>query len=396
MRKLSLAVIGMYISVLSAYSQSTSAGDSSHYKSKKLNLDEVNLVTGYYQQTGDHSAVTGGVGTEALNDIATTIELRLYKYDRKQRRHNFNLELGVDHYTSASSDKIDPYTISSPSHSDTRVYPSIGWTVQNEEKKTTFGLTGSLSNEFDYQSYGLGASFTKASKDNNREFSARAQAYFDTWKVIYPIELRGGAEHNEESSPRNSFSASLSLAQVVNTNLQLLLVTEPTYQNGLLATKYQRVYFTNSDVKAETLPNSRVKIPLGVRANYFLGDRFIVRSFYRYYQDDWGVKAHTLDLETPIKLTPFASLTPFYRYYTQAAADYFAPYAQHTPAEAFYTSDYDLSKFHSQFFGAGIRLVPLKGVLGIAKWNSVELKYGHYIRSNNLQSNQLSLHIKVK
>src|SRR6476620_5445658 len=140
MRKLSLAVIGMYISVLSAYSQSTLAGDITHYKSKKLSLDEVNLVTGYYQQTGDHSAVTGGVGTEALNDIATTIELKLYKYDRKQRRHNFNLELGVDHYTSASSDKIDPYTISSPSHSDTRVYPSIGWTVQNEEKKTTIGL----------------------------------------------------------------------------------------------------------------------------------------------------------------------------------------------------------------------------------------------------------------
>ena len=178
--------------------------------------------------------------------------------------------------------------------------------------------------------------------------------------------------------------------------MQVMFLFDPAYQKGLLATKYQRVYFTDGSERAETLPDNRFKIPLGVRANYFLGDNIILRSFYRYYQDDWGLKAHTVDIETAVKLTPFVSLSPFYRFYSQNAVDYFAAYAQHNSAETFYTSDYDLSKFTSNFFGAGIRLAPPKGVLGIQNWSSFELRYGHYTRSNGLHSDQLTLHIKFK
>ena len=46
----------MYITLIHAFSQSSSH-DSSGYKSKKLSLDEVNLVSSYYNQTADKSAV---------------------------------------------------------------------------------------------------------------------------------------------------------------------------------------------------------------------------------------------------------------------------------------------------------------------------------------------------
>lgn len=401
MRKLSLTVIGMYVTILSAFSQNQITADSSAYKNKKLALDEINFVSGYYHQNGNNSAVTGGIGTEKLTDLANTIELKLSRYDSRFRKHSFDFEMGVDHYSSASSDKIDPYTISSPSHADTRFYPSLTWTLENPEKRTTVGLTGAFSKEFDYVSRGLGASITKTSKDNNREFTARLQAYLDTWSVIYPVELRvitGRREHSgiQGYSPRNSYNASFSLSQVVNTSFQVLLIAEPSYQSGLLATKYQRVFFTDGSEKTETLPGTRMKIPLGIRANYFIGDRFILRSFYRYYQDNWGLKAHTIDLEMPVKISAFASLSPFYRFYSQNGVDYFAPYARHAPTDTYFTSDYDLSRFTSHYYGAGIRLSPPRGVFGIQKVNSLELRYGHYQRSNGLQSNQVSLHLRIK
>lgn len=399
MRKIPLTIIGFYVSILSAFSQTTPT-DSSAYKARKLQLDEIDFVSGYYHQDGNHSAVTGGIGTEKLTDLANTIELKFSSYDHRQRKHNLSFELGVDHYTSASSDKIDPYTISSASSADTRVYPSLSWSRQNEQKGSTIGASLSFSNEFDYTSLGAGLSFAKASKDNNRELSVKAQAYLDRWRVILPIELRsrtrGDDEDEGNSMPRNSYNIGLTYTQVINQNLQMLFTVEPTYQSGLLATKYQRVYFTDNSLQAETLPDHRLKLPLGVRANYFAGDRVIIRSFYRYYQDDWGLKAHTLDLELPVKVSSFFSVSPFYRYYTQNSVDYFAPYMMHSPGEQFFTSDYDLSKFHSQFFGMGIRLVPPKGVLGLQRWNSLELRYGHYNRSNNLTSNEVSLHIKLK
>lgn len=396
MRKLSLAAIGMYLSILSAFSQPT---DSSQYKTRKLKLEEVNFVSGYYHQTGDNSAVTGGIGSEKLTDFANTIELKFSRYDSKFRKHSLGFELGIDHYSSASSDKIDPNTISSASSADTRIYPSASWSIQNEKKRTVFGINASFSNEFDYKSFGIGTSFAKTSEDNNREFSARLSAYFDKWSVILPIELRAPGSSStgiSSSEPRNSYNASFSISQVVNKNLQLLLIAEPTYQSGLLATKYQRVYFKDSSLKAENLPDTRMKIPLGIRANYFIGDRFVIRSFYRFYRDDWGLTAHTADIEIPIKITAFFSLSPFYRYYTQSAIDNFAGYRVHDPSEKYFTSDYDLSKFNSNFFGAGIRMVPEKGVFGIQKLNSLELRVGHYSRSNGLASNEVSLHLKLK
>src|SRR3954468_19655257 len=155
MRKITLAALGMYVSILSAFSQSKTAEDSSLYKSRKLNLEEVNFVSGYYHQDGNNSAVTGGIGTEKLTDFANTIDLKLSKYDRKLRKHLVSVELGVDHYTSASSDNIDPRTISSASMSDTRFYPSASWNIQNEAKGTNFGINASYSKEYDYTSYGF-------------------------------------------------------------------------------------------------------------------------------------------------------------------------------------------------------------------------------------------------
>jgi hypothetical protein len=58
-----------------------------------------------------------------------------------------------------------------------------------------------------------------------------------------------------------------------------------------------------------------------------------------------GLKSNTFSLETPVKISPFVSVSPFYRYYSQTAAKYFAPYQQHTAFDDFYTSNYDLSKF---------------------------------------------------
>lgn len=385
----------MYLSILSTFAQTSSPADTA-YQSRKLKIDEINIVSAYYQQNGNNSAVTGGIGTEHLTDIANTIDLQISKYGRTSFiKHHFGFELGIDTYTSASSDKIDPSTISSASMSDVRVYPSLSWNIENEKKLTNFGVIASFSNEYDYTSIGGGVNFSKTSKDKNREAAIKLQAFLDTWKVIYPIELRNRTNSNEHS-PRNSFNGSFSISQVINKRMQALLMIEPAYQHGLLATKYQRVYFTNNSKQSETLPGDRYKLPIGLRLNYFAGDKVIIRSFYRYYMDSWGIKANTFELEIPVKLTSFVSLSPFYRYYNQNQVDYFAPYAQHKITESYFTSDYDLSKFNSNFFGAGIRLSPPKGVFGVNHLSGMELRYGHYTRSTGLSSNIISMNLKLK
>lgn len=407
MKRLYLSVIGLYIGLISAHAQTTlqpSSRDSSLYQERKLKVDEINLVSAYYTQNGNNSAVTGGIGTEQLSDVANTFDLQLSKFNKMGRKNTFLFELGVDHYTSASSDKIDPNSISSASMSDTRIYPSLHWGQSNEKTGNAFGFTGSFSHEYDYQSLGAGFNLTRLSKNKNTQLDFKLQAFLDTWMVILPVELRPsgtgsgsrGDSRGSDFSPRNSFSTSLAVSQVINKQLQVLLMVEPSYQHGLLATRYQRNYFTDGSEQAENLPESRYKLPIGLRLNYFANDRFIIRTFYRYYMDNWGIKAHTAELEIPVKLTSFVSVSPFYRYNNQTGTRYFATYGQHSPSEKYFTSDYDLSALSSNFIGFGLRLSPPTGVFGLQHLSMIELRYGHYSRSTKLISNIITLNFKIK
>jgi hypothetical protein len=409
MKKICLIIVGIYLYLFAAFAQTkdsvTQVKDSTNYKSRKLEIEEINFVSSYYHQEGDNSAVTGGIGTEKLSDYANVLEVRLSKYGKNNLKHEVDANVGIDYYTSASSDNIDPHTISSASHQDVRFYPSLSYGITNEKKGLSITGMGSFSIESDYQSHGFGASVSKLSKDKNREFSAKAQVYLDEVRIILPVELRtattGGLygapnEHEYPWRSRDSYSASFSLSQVVNQRFQAMLLADVVYQDGFLSLPFHRIYFKDGSETTEHLPSTRFKVPIGLRANYFFGDRFIVRTYYRYYQDNWGLKAHTIDIETPIKLTPFFSVSPFYRFYTQTGIRYFAPYMAHLSTDEYYSSNYDLSSFNSHFFGIGIRTTPPKGVLGIHQVTMLELRYGHYITTNTLYADIITLSLKFK
>lgn len=398
MRKLSLTVIGLYLSILAAFSQAHTPDSS--FKTRKLSFDEANFVSSYYTQNGNNAAVTGGIGSEKLTDISNSIEIKLHKWDRKQRKHTYDFELGVDHYTSASSDMIDLKANSSASHADTRVYPSANWTMENEQKGSSIGAGGSISKEFDYLSFGGNINFSRKTKNRSGEFSGKFFTYLDNLKLVTPIELRSGGyiprEDDYPTASRNTFGTSLSYSQIINQRLQIAFLLDMVYQDGYLGLPFHRVYFSDNSVHIENLPGKRLKIPIGFRANYFVGDHLILRGFYRYYHDDWGLNAHTFNIETAVKITAFVSVTPFYRYYTQTAIDYFAPYGKHVASDTYYSSNYDLSTFNSHFFGAGIRLIPPDGVFKLAHLNMLELRYGHYSKSNGMNSDVISMNLKFK
>jgi hypothetical protein len=136
------------------------------------------------------------------------------------------------------------------------------------------------------------------------------------------------------------------------------------------------------------LPDSRFKIALGGRLNFFLNEYLVVRTYYRYYFDDWGINSNTLSIELPVKIADKFTLYPSYRFYNQKAADYFAPYNEHLSTSLFYTSDYDLSDYNANQFGFGINYTNIilrqnKLKLGL---KSVDLKYSYYERTNGLSA----------
>ncbi|MCS4302451.1 DUF3570 domain-containing protein [Chryseobacterium sp. BIGb0232] len=389
MKKIIISIVALF-GIFNVKAQENTGSE----QPKKLTFDEANLVSSYYKQDGNNSAVTGGIGTEKLSDVSNTIDVTMVKYDKKDRKNKFGFSVGIDHYTSASSDMIDLQANSSASHADNRIYPALSWSRENAEKGTTLMAGVSTSFEFDYQSYSANIGFSQKTKNRMGEFTAKFQAYMDQVKMIAPIELR--TADNEGTSGRNTYALSLAYSQIINQNFQVEFLGDAVQQTGYLSLPFHRVYFKDNSVHQEALPDKRFKIPLGVRANYFFGDKVILRAYYRYYTDDWGLKSNTFSLETPVKISPFVSVSPFYRYYSQTSAKYFAPYQQHTAFDDFYTSNYDLSKFSSNFYGAGIRINPKNGLFGISRLNMVEIRYGHYTKSIGMKSDIISLNLRFK
>jgi hypothetical protein len=389
---------------------SKAAGDTSDYDSRALKLEEVNFVTSYYNQTGDHSAVRGGIGSEQVMDLANGLDLKFAWTGDNQNKNTISAGLGIDYHTAASQAWVSS---TGASHKDgTRIYPSLDWT--QEGKKGSFGIGAYFSGEYNYESFGADIHASRKLFGNSGELSFKVQAYLDNVTLIYPSELipatttttvvtsasgrssSGGGKASIPTSPRNTYTASLSYSQMLSQRLQVMLLVDGVTQDGYLSLPFHRVYFNTGTDVVENLPSSRLKLPIGARLNYFVGDNLILRSYYRYYTDDWGTKSNTANLELSYKITPFFSISPFYRFYTQTAAKYFAPYAVHKISDQYYTSNYAYAAFNSQFFGAGFRIAPPKGVLGWQNLHDVEIRYGHYSQTTNLMSDVLSLAFSFK
>lgn len=359
---------------------------------------EVDFLSSYYSQDGNNGAVTGGIGTEQLTDFANILVVNVPLDSTK----SINASAGVDIYSSASTDNIDSNP-SSASSMDIRSYVNIGYTQKILKSGWTLGGRIGGSVEYDYSSINGGINLAKEFNNGNTELSFSGQAFVDNWKLYFPRELRGQVD--VPTTSRNSYNAQLTWSQVINPRLQMSISAEAIYMEGLLSTPFHRVYFSDQALPdIERLPSSRLKIPLALRVNYKPTDKLTIRTYYRYYTDDFGIDGHTASIELPYHVNDAWTVAPFFRYHTQTGSDYFNPYAIANAGDQFYTSDFDLSELDSGKYGIGVGYTPLYGVGRVAvpftkkifMFNSITFRASRYVRSTGLDGYAFALGLNFR
>lgn len=406
------------------------------YKKRVLETVEVDFLSSYYSQDGDNAAVSGGIGTEELTDVTSAFIVSIPLSDDDV----LTIDAGVSAYTSASSSNVnpfddgpaDPYQASSgASSSDLWANLTGSYSHSSNDRNTIWSAKLAVSSEYDYFSLGVGGSYTKLFNEKNTEVSISGNVYIDTWNAIYPSELRpfgkeGSGLNNSfftqntitgnlnysprfnefKDEGRNSYSLGFSFSQILHKNVQGSLALDLIQQQGLLSTPFQRVYF--SDVEdsfidnfqladaIERLPDSRFKVAIGGRLNWYLNEILTIRTFYRYYFDDWGINSHTASIALPIKITGKFTLYPSYRIYTQTAADYFRPHEAALSTDEFYTSDFDLSEYSANQFGFGVSYTDIFAKAHLWKFGlkSIDLKFYQYDRDTSFSSNIITAGFK--
>ena len=387
---------------LMAYSQDTIVS----YKKRVLESVEIDLLASYYSQDGDNAAVTGGIGTEELTDLASSIVISIPLNDDAILK----IDANVSAYTSASSSNVSPFDSGQPadpfvadsgaSANDLWLNAVVSYSHSSDDRNNIWGANVSVSQEYDYASFGFGGNYSYLLNDKNTELSIRANVFLDTWKIIYPFELRPFEDLGYTPLPtdkRNSYALGFGFSQILSKKAQGSISLDLVQQEGLLSTPFQRVFFKDRDAiiigngfqladDIERLPSSRFKVAIGGRLNYYLNEVFVLRSYLRYYQDNWGITSYTASLEVPIKLGDFFTLYPSYRYYTQTKADYFYKANDALSTDAFYTSDYDLSSFNAGEFGFGVSYTDIFTKVKLLGYGlkSINAKGTYYNRDSSL------------
>lgn len=455
------------------------------YKKRVLDSSEIEFLGSYYNQDGQHSAVNGGIGTEKLKDYTSNIVLTIptnaddvltidagFSAYTSASSSNINPFMskniavtGASRIASTRRDDDDyeetkavhygsPWISSTgASQKDILTSLSANYSHSSDDRNTIVSGNASVSTEYDYSSFGFGVGIARLFNKKNSEVNVKASAYLDKWRAIYPTELHEYAKYGPNfqntgyfqdvdvfdqngvkstsylpsqfrefsNENRNSYALSLGFSQIMTKNLQVSVFLDVLYQQGLLSTPYQRMYFadkgnyyigetrnipiyTTSANKelyrladdVERLPDTRFKLPVGARLNYYINERFILRTYYRFYSDNWGLQAHTVNLEIPYKISERFTLIPMYRFYTQNGVRYFAGFEKHYSFEKYYTSDYDLAPFDAHQYGIGLNYTDLltnTKVIGFGLKN-IDLRFNRYERSDRLTANIVTLGIK--
>lgn len=161
------------------------------------------------------------------------------------------------------------------------------------------------------------------------------------------------------------------LTQVLSQNDIAQLITRYSAGHG---------YYDDPYKSFDQRPRERDGHSVLLRWNHHLPSlESTIRSSYRWYQDSYGIRAHTLGLEYVQPLVDGRwVVTPLVRWYTQTAAQFYVPAnpgpnGRTYPSEdaLFYSQDQRLSAFGAQTLG-------LKTALRITRDTWIDVKYEAY------------------
>lgn len=166
-------LINFVVLSLSFISLAQQIADSTTFKKRVLENIELSILSSFYTQDGKNASVTGGIGSEQLDDYATSIDVSI------PVKQNVVLKIDgtISAYTSASSSNLNPWSGASYGDDDddddkyngTKVITGTPWAESSEasrkdtwlnfttsyshyseDRNTIFSGNASVSDEFDY------------------------------------------------------------------------------------------------------------------------------------------------------------------------------------------------------------------------------------------------------
>ena len=149
---------------------------------------------------------------------------------------------------------------------------------------------------------------------------------------------------------------------------------------GVLFGDYPQGDLNNPSLFAEHRPDfKRSYIGYASLLQYIKPLHGALEGSYRFYDDTFGIRAHTVAVSWHQKIGKMFLISPVFRYYRQTAADFYAtqfagdpsnPFDPH-PVPTYYSADYRLSEMETFTFG-------VETSTRVTSWLTIDLAYKRY------------------
>ncbi len=270
---------------------------------------------------------------------------------------------------SISGASIDVVTQASP-YTETRREIGAGIDYLRNNTILSFNYTNSDENDYTANTFGLNIS----------------QEIFGGMTTVSMGYVRGFDEVGRSDNP--DFSADidrhswrLGLTQVVTRNLIAEIAFETISDEGFLNLPYRQVRYVDPDSatgfswEPEVYPNTRTSNAVALRSRLHLPYRGAVQTDYRYYEDTWGIKAHSAEVGYTHGALDRWTFDVGYRYYRQSGADFFSDLFPFREAQNFRGRWKEISAFDSHALRLGVSYELLKERLGFVERSVIGLSF---------------------
>lgn len=375
-----LALLGVAATSRAQGDATSSLADERILDTSVLRLESVTArVTSFDQYGHGYQSQAGpvlGPGSERTTIFEPQEEIVVTQGDRVTHR----IWIPLDVVTAASPNSIAPPDVKSGASRRVDSGTFDVTTTYRANRMLDLSLRGGIHVEQPLRSWTTGLGVRRSFADEATVVSANALEVFD-WFDRFDIH---GGRHGRTT--RNATTGSLGLTQVLTPTTVASLNYGITVMEGTLGNTWNSVPLANGTRGAELLPSTRTRHALVLRASQWLPWNGALRGYYRFYADDWGIAAHSIEGQLMQRLTPSLYIGGYYRFHTQTGASFFTTLA---PMDAtLRVADSDLAPLDSQTVGG--KIVLDWPVAGYVRAVHLELAVERYFRTNDLQMDIVS------
>ena len=297
---------------------------------------------------------------------------------RKKATNNISIVANqyIDKISAASIDVL----ATASAYTEERKEYTIGVDYLNE--KTVFSISQTLSDENDFEANTFNIGLTQ---DFYGDMTTLSMSYSKGNDKIFTV----GNSTPEGKASRQNYR--LGVSQIVSKNMIAQFNLEFISDEGFLRNPYRVIRFTDTsnekgfDTHNEIYPNTRTSRAFAMRVKYFLSNKSALSSEYRYFNDTWGIDAHTLSLGYAYPFKQHWIFDIRLRHYTQNKADFYSDLFSRAREFTFMARDKEMSTFTDNSIGLAISYTtPLEKIDWLEKsrvslkWEYIQFEYDDF------------------